>query len=432
MRLICLVLACILAGAAGSPLEAQERAWFFAHSSLIQVTVSNTGREWTEDWRLPMLPHAVLDPTIVAGGRYIVWAAYTAWFTASASALVRFDTDTRAIALVPGLSPGRDARLAIDRQTGRLVVLDAAALSLVDVEGLRVVATIPAPAPGDLQERSLVVAGGHAFVGTRGAETGETRVVNLHTGETVAVVPDMWLVRTCRDETRVYLQRTYSTPSPPYAVVEADIWDSGRVQSIGTAVLDRVVHAVGNHVVSEALGNYSVRIRAHDPDTLAPFFEAVAPLPLSPDQTFELKEASPVAPIVMVAQSRDVYTWETRRAIRVFDRATLSVVRDLWQAPFDEVGAKFVMLAPPIAPTGLAADVAGDTVVLTWNSAPDVGDYEISAGLAPGSRNIGSVRTAGAPSLRVAGVPPGTYYVRVRAINQLGGAESSEVRVVVP
>src|SRR5262249_43977036 len=92
----------------------------------------------------------------------------------------------------------------------------------------------------------------------------------------------------------------------------------------------------------------------------------------------------------------------------------------------------------PGRPGGLIATVNGTTVVFAW-SAPAPGDggappsYQIEAGSTSGAANPAITRRATpATSFSVGGVPPGTYYVRVRALNVYGaGAASNEVVVVV-
>jgi len=91
--------------------------------------------------------------------------------------------------------------------------------------------------------------------------------------------------------------------------------------------------------------------------------------------------------------------------------------------------------APPRAPTALAFTLDGTTVNLTW-TAPVEGSptsYILEAGSGPGLANLVTQDTgSAATTLAYAGVPPGTYYVRVRAVNSLGaGVPSNEVVVTV-
>jgi hypothetical protein len=91
---------------------------------------------------------------------------------------------------------------------------------------------------------------------------------------------------------------------------------------------------------------------------------------------------------------------------------------------------------PPGAPTNLAASVNGSNVLLTWRR-PTVGaaptGYVLEAGTASGLANLGTFPTGSTNDFTlVTGVPPGTYFVRVRAIaGTTTGAGSNEVVIVV-
>ena len=82
----------------------------------------------------------------------------------------------------------------------------------------------------------------------------------------------------------------------------------------------------------------------------------------------------------------------------------------------------------------LTHQVAGSTVSFFWQAASgSVGGYVLEAGSVSGSANLAAVPVGNVLALSVPGVPPGTYYVRVRAANAAGqGPPSNEVVVVVP
>jgi hypothetical protein len=91
--------------------------------------------------------------------------------------------------------------------------------------------------------------------------------------------------------------------------------------------------------------------------------------------------------------------------------------------------------SPPEAPRSLVHTLtAGSTVTLTW-LAPFFGtptSYVLEAGTASGLSDIVVFNTGStALTLSFPGVPPGTYYVRVRAVNALGASVASNERVIV-
>jgi hypothetical protein len=92
-------------------------------------------------------------------------------------------------------------------------------------------------------------------------------------------------------------------------------------------------------------------------------------------------------------------------------------------------------LVPPGAVFALSGSVTGSTVSLSW-APPSIGtgpfQYRVEAGSAPGLSNLATI-VAPSPSFVTAGVPPGVYYVRVRAISATGVSPAgNEIVVVVP
>jgi predicted phage tail protein len=78
--------------------------------------------------------------------------------------------------------------------------------------------------------------------------------------------------------------------------------------------------------------------------------------------------------------------------------------------------------------------VSGRTVNLSWQAAAGAVDgHVLEAGSQPALSNLARVPLGNVLSFSAADVPPGTYYVRVRAFNAAGqGPPSNELTVLVP
>ncbi|MEZ5291337.1 MAG: carboxypeptidase regulatory-like domain-containing protein [Vicinamibacterales bacterium] len=92
--------------------------------------------------------------------------------------------------------------------------------------------------------------------------------------------------------------------------------------------------------------------------------------------------------------------------------------------------------APPSSPQEFTSQVSGNVVTLTWN-APFFGpvtSYVLEAGTHTGAADIAVFNTGStATSLVIPGVPPGRYFLRLRALNALGASpQGFEREVVVP
>jgi hypothetical protein len=92
------------------------------------------------------------------------------------------------------------------------------------------------------------------------------------------------------------------------------------------------------------------------------------------------------------------------------------------------------VLAIPSSPTDLTAAISGSTVALAWTAGTGgvIMGYRLEAGTAPGLSNIASSLVGPTTGFTATSVPPGTYYVRVRAVAADGeSAPSNEVIVIV-
>lgn len=88
----------------------------------------------------------------------------------------------------------------------------------------------------------------------------------------------------------------------------------------------------------------------------------------------------------------------------------------------------------PAAPADLTARTLSSGVLLTWAAATgNATTYVIEAGTVSGASDLGILPTGNLDTTFSTRVPPGTYFVRVRAANVFGhSAPSNEVTIVVP
>jgi hypothetical protein len=89
--------------------------------------------------------------------------------------------------------------------------------------------------------------------------------------------------------------------------------------------------------------------------------------------------------------------------------------------------------AAPEPPTGLGAAVSGSVVTLTWSPAPTgcrALTYVVQAGSASGLSDLALFSLGGVTSLSVS-APPGTYFVRVVAVNAFGASAPSDEAIVI-
>jgi hypothetical protein len=92
-----------------------------------------------------------------------------------------------------------------------------------------------------------------------------------------------------------------------------------------------------------------------------------------------------------------------------------------------------ILLTPPPPPAPLAFSVVDHRVELTWRNPGDSTHFMVEAGTIAGRSNLGIIHVGNLTAWSVENVPSGTYYVRVRAGNDVGPSlPSNEVVIMVP
>ena len=122
--------------------------------------------------------------------------------------------------------------------------------------------------------------------------------------------------------------------------------------------------------------------------------------------------------------------------VRFVDTTTWTTTFDVELGPGFAPRASMVAAFVPASPGTLAAQVSGSAVSLSWSAGGQpaaVTRYVLEVGSAPGLNDIFTGLDVGLQtSFAASGVPPGRYYVRVRAGNFTGlSAPSNEVIVQV-
>jgi predicted phage tail protein len=88
---------------------------------------------------------------------------------------------------------------------------------------------------------------------------------------------------------------------------------------------------------------------------------------------------------------------------------------------------------PPPAPTAFGFTLNGRVVSLTWSAPGNLTGLQLEVGSAPGVTNLAVFQLDPTSSGFSANAPPGTYYVRLRAMNACGSALApNEHTITVP
>lgn len=157
-----------------------------------------------------------------------------------------------------------------------------------------------------------------------------------------------------------------------------------------------------------------------DPTTLA----ARQRLPLPADREILRIKVLPDGRTALVSSSSGMLA-----VVDVIDLASNRVTASTtmfssWQWAF------LMATSAPLAPVALDAAIVGNTVRLSWQLPPasdGASAWVVEAGSRSGAADLAVLNVDGpAPLLTVDAVPPGRYYVRIRAINTNGSSPPSE------
>ena len=445
----------VVALPAASPLRAQERIELISrvgqYWSMVEVDASVSGfGDIRHTDPLPVSPFVPLlntRPLALAGGRYVVWGA----FGASRHEFFVFDRRTR-VTTVPG---GFAQRFvfgirAIDPVQPRLFAVGAevagASIWMLDARSLewRLIQSLPAP----VAVARLAYAPGTdlLFAAVYGSGPGSHRVLAIpvdHAGEVRELAQGLSVTDMAVDRagSRLWLDGVNTTPPFVYGI---------RLLDAGTGA-----------VLREAPRQFSHTFVVDEPRGLI----LVPPAPPELEDGLTVLDANTLATVAVLPAGRPAFNlarsiqivagrWMTgayivRTELRLntptchaieidaidpagVRRQTVDVLRHLGPGR-DGCSVFPVLVRSPFAPAGLSATVAGRRVTLDWQTPGDVSEFEIQAGTAPGATALTQRVGLDTTAMTFDNVPPGVYYARIRAFNEVGGSPvSNEIRITVP
>ncbi len=118
--------------------------------------------------------------------------------------------------------------------------------------------------------------------------------------------------------------------------------------------------------------------------------------------------------------------------LSVFDWPTGTLLDETFQVPAAASCAELILVTAPGAPRGLAVTAQGRGLRAEWQNVGGASGFVLDVGLAPGRTDV-SLTLGPDSHATFAEVPPGTYFLRLRGGNAVGGGRaSSELRVTVP
>lgn len=171
------------------------------------------------------------------------------------------------------------------------------------------------------------------------------------------------------------------------------------------------------------------RVLADGGNTVTVFTRGLTPLASGPIEGTHSIHISPHTGRMYIAagQFHGIYGGDLHLA--VFDSRTFQPLGAFTQP---DGSARLNVFTAPGPPRALAAAVTGHDVALSWTNVGAASGFVLDVGLAPGRTDL-SVYLGPDPHTSFSGVPSGTYYLRLRGGNLIGGGRpSQEIQLVVP
>jgi hypothetical protein len=386
----------------------------------VQRTITIPGRVWS-------------GPVVSFDGRYVVWIGSTP-SPDTARRIMSFDRRSGQVNTLPIEVP--NGRLFADPTTLRFFLVPATyplSLLIIESSGVRTVALPDVWSIGPLSSD-----GAELFAirrtGSGGSETYRVVVLNPLSGAELRTLPafssdvEPVSLLLSRDGQRLYVAT--SSDRPPVSIRVVDAASGAQFASrefpeppfIYSSVAPKALDEKRNRVfvgysrLSGSVAQGSLIVL--DGTTLATVGSGGGLSQMVFDHTQSIGVNAVSGSFYHGCSGLGVETWGA-------STEPMSVIA----TGLSGVCVSLALAVRPDAPGSASVDVSARRVTLNWSAVLGASDYVVEAGLEPG-RPILAHPTGGMTQLVVNDVPPGTYYVRVRAVNEVGvGAASSELVV---
>jgi hypothetical protein len=372
------------------------------------------------------------DPVVVAGGRFVVWETYVGQPT-----LVAFDRISGATHVLPGVR----GPVVPDPTWPRLFVPMGNAIGILSAGGLESLPNstglvpLAVSANGALLYASRVVSTQPraqydvvAIDAIKGDESGAVPVgVGLRTMAPAEDGGSIWVVSARPSAPDALLLRRFEWPSgqerhaielPAPVPLATEEWVIDGIDALRGRVFVRVGSVGARSSFGGAISTYDIESGAALAHVLL-FGKSDAVLDAGAGQ--------------VIALSQGFFYHCTGAFLHTFSASTGQELTVVPLGTTTCVG-NTALAVPPRPPLLSPASVSSTrTVELSWSAAPELTKmFSVEAGSGPGLSDLATLTVPSATTLTVPGVPPGTYFVRLRAWNDIGpSVPSNEIVVVV-
>jgi hypothetical protein len=372
------------------------------------------------------------NPRVTYDGRFVVWLSGN---TLNTRTLTFFDRQMGVLGDLGTLWVGSAFGVLADPRALRVFVINTDGLTVIDSQGPRFV-SLPGLTFGTVM--ALSTDGSELFWMRRILSSiASISVVNPMTGTLLRTLEfpadgsSPYALAISPDNRSIYLTNQAGGETGSIVLRKLDAATGNELRRTtfapafalfpGSAVIDDLHRRVYVPVAGFELGESFGRVLLFDEET----FNVLGQSPANRDPYLQFDESQGI-----------MVNWGTR----FVRNGCVATTIEVWREPVAPIQstdatlpcARTTIATPPRAPVAFTHQVTGSRVTLSWSPTMRTTEYLLEVGTASGAVNLGTLRVL-EPTLTANGIPSGTYFVRVRAVNTVGvSATSNELRIVVP